>query len=81
MRRRSPAAHHGSFLDQESVPMFKTADAEARLATANEIAALLRAQYVASGDRAYQHAASIALSKARSAGSPQPDELTAVFAS
>jgi hypothetical protein len=60
--------------------MFKTADAEARLATANEIAALLRAQYVASGDRAYLHAASIALSKARS-GSPQSDELTAVFAS
>ncbi|GAB2588468.1 hypothetical protein Aab01nite_43050 [Paractinoplanes abujensis] len=44
--------------------MFRTVDAEARsLTTANEIAALLRAEYVASGNRAYLHAASIALSR------------------
>lgn len=44
--------------------MFRTVEAEARsLATANEIAALLRAEYVASGNRAYLHAASIALSR------------------
>ncbi|MCO8275020.1 hypothetical protein M1L60_31025 [Actinoplanes sp. TRM 88003] len=59
--------------------MFKTADAEARLATANEIAALLRAQYVASGDRAYLHAATIALSKAGPAATSSTDELMAVF--
>jgi hypothetical protein len=43
--------------------MSRTIDADARIATANEIAALLRAQYVASGDRAYLHAAAIALSR------------------
>ena len=43
--------------------MFRTVDAQDRSATANEIAALLRAEYVASGDRAYLHAAAIALSK------------------
>jgi hypothetical protein len=47
--------------------MFRTVDAEDRSATANEIAALLRAEYVASGDRAYLHAAAIALSKSRQA--------------
>ncbi|MEV4350838.1 hypothetical protein AB0J83_40795 [Actinoplanes sp. NPDC049596] len=41
--------------------MFRTIDADSRSATANEIAARLRAQYVASGDRAYLHAAAIAL--------------------
>ncbi|WP_164842357.1 hypothetical protein [Actinoplanes solisilvae] len=45
--------------------MFRTVDAQDRSATANEIAALLRKEYVASGDRAYLHAAAIALSKSR----------------
>ncbi|WP_250030688.1 hypothetical protein [Paractinoplanes maris] len=61
--------------------MFKTADTDARLTLANEIAALLRAEYVASGDRAYLRAATIALSKARPAGTPHSDELSAVFSS
>ena len=41
--------------------MFRTADPETRSTIANEMAALLRAEYVASGDRAYLHAAAIAL--------------------
>ncbi|WP_249998057.1 hypothetical protein [Actinoplanes sp. M2I2] len=61
--------------------MFKTADTDARRTLANEIAALLRAEYVASGDRAYLHAATIALSKARPTGTSHTDELTALFAS
>ena len=56
--------------------MFRTIDADSRSATANEIAALLRAQYVASGDRAYLHAAAIALGQtapgATAAKEPQP---------
>ncbi len=49
-----------------------TPDAEARCITANEIAALLRAQYVASGDRAYLHAAAIALSRTEAVRQPMP---------
>jgi len=50
-----------------------TPDAEARSVTANEIAALLRAEYVASGDRAYLHAAAIALSRtSREGHRPNP---------
>ncbi|GAA0462893.1 hypothetical protein Ade02nite_29520 [Paractinoplanes deccanensis] len=56
--------------------MFKTVAADSRSATAHEIAALLRAQYVASGDRAYLHAAAIALGQSApgstSAPEPQP---------
>ncbi|MGK5684336.1 hypothetical protein [Actinoplanes sp. URMC 104] len=43
--------------------MFRTAEPEARSTIANEMAALLRAEYVASGDRAYLHAASLVLSR------------------
>ncbi|MBM2615517.1 hypothetical protein JIG36_08055 [Actinoplanes sp. LDG1-06] len=54
--------------------MFRTVDAEARsVTTANEIAALLRAEYVASGNRAYLHAANIALSRSRENGVLLPE--------
>ncbi|MBU2665977.1 hypothetical protein KOI35_20915 [Actinoplanes bogorensis] len=54
--------------------MFRTVDAEApSVATANEIAALLRAEYVASGNRAYLHAATIALSRSPQALVIVPD--------
>ncbi|HET6484128.1 MAG TPA: hypothetical protein VFG35_29350 [Actinoplanes sp.] len=56
--------------------MFRTVDTEDRSATANEIAALLRAEYVASGDRAYLHAAAIALSKTTHAGHSTPEAAT-----
>ncbi|SNY47954.1 hypothetical protein [Paractinoplanes atraurantiacus] len=53
--------------------MFRTIDADSRSATANEIAARLRAQYVASGDRAYLHAAAIALGQAFPAATAAPE--------
>lgn len=53
--------------------MFRTVDAQDRSATANEIAALLRAEYVASGDRAYLHAAAIALSKSTGTRQSAPE--------
>ncbi|MBL7255335.1 hypothetical protein [Paractinoplanes lichenicola] len=56
--------------------MFRTVDAEARsLTTANEIAALLRAEYVASGNRAYLHAANIALSRTPQAAVLVPEAM------
>ena len=58
--------------------MSRTADVDARIATANEIAALLRAQYVASGDRAYLHAAAIALSRT-AAGRPLTSEAVPAY--
>jgi hypothetical protein len=58
--------------------MSRTADVDARIATANEIAALLRAQYVASGDRAYLHAAAIALSRT-TAGRPLTPEAVPAY--